>query len=78
MDILLRMPAYAPVLTGMCSLAALLLVSATPNPGWDIRTDRADRKAVPLPLVCGGLALLAALSTIFFVDNPLLIARCFG
>jgi hypothetical protein len=76
-DILLRMPVSVPGLTSAFALTALLLASVAPIPGWDNHTDRAERQ-VPLPLVFGGLLLLAASSTIFYVDNPLLIARCFG
>lgn len=67
----------APVLTGAFALTALLLVSVAPTPEWDNHAGRPDKK-VPLPLVCGAFLLLAAASTIFYVDNPLLIARCFG
>lgn len=66
----------APVLTGAFALTALLLVSVTPAPGWNNHTDRCDR--IPLPLVWGGFLLLATASIIFYVLNPLLIARCFG
>ena len=75
-DLLLEGPVSAPVLTGAVALTALLLSGVAPTPEW---VDRSDcRYRIPLPLVWGGLLLLATASTIFYVDNPLLIARCFG
>jgi hypothetical protein len=63
-------------LTGAFALTALLSSSVAPIPQW---VDRGDcRYRIPLPLVWGGLLLMAAASTMFYVDNPLLIARCFG
>ena len=76
MDILLTM--HAPSLAGAALTTALSLASVAAIPGWaDYPIDRPDYE-IQLPLVYAGLLLLAAASTIFFIDNPLLIARCFG